>query len=204
MAKDRQVTVALSISNMGWLSKKEHTATPPTAPISGGNSSSIANPDTFGVHNAADRGLTATASKFDDEERIVGKYHLDLPPPYVSNGLEESRRCACEDQARVQRAALQKQPIVKGGLWPVGAPMMSLAEKAKFQTEVDVQDEAMEGEVDDNNNQLGGTLGRLNLLAKSQGSVVNQGERTVERLKQKSEAVHTQIDRNTHRLDKIK
>ncbi|KAK6339831.1 Protein transport protein S9 plasma membrane t-SNARE [Orbilia javanica] len=124
--------------------------------------------------------------------------------------IMERHRIAREERERVQAAGMQGQQQVKGGLRPMGAPAMaprqkmSLAEKAKFQFEADAEDDAMEEEIDDNLHQLGGAIGRLNLLAKTQNQVVQDQNKTIERLNQKSEAVHQQIDRNTHRINKIK
>ncbi|KAK6352235.1 Protein transport protein S9 plasma membrane t-SNARE [Orbilia blumenaviensis] len=124
--------------------------------------------------------------------------------------IMERHRVAREERERVQAAGMQGQQQVKGGLRPMGAPAMaprqkmSLAEKAKFQFEADAEDDAMEEEIDDNLHQLGGAIGRLNLLAKTQNQVVQDQNKTIERLNQKSESVHQQIDRNTHRINKIK
>ncbi|KAK6499021.1 Protein transport protein S9 plasma membrane t-SNARE [Arthrobotrys musiformis] len=125
--------------------------------------------------------------------------------------LMERHRVAREERERVQAAGMQGQQQVKTGLRPMGAPggmaprqKMSLAEKAKYQFEADAEDDAMEEEIDDNLHQLGGAIGRLNLLAKTQNQVVMDQNKTIDRLNQKSEAVHQQIDRNTHRLNQIK
>ncbi|RVD88818.1 uncharacterized protein DFL_002991 [Arthrobotrys flagrans] len=124
--------------------------------------------------------------------------------------IMERHRVAREERERVQAAGMQGQQQVKGGLRPMGAPAMaprqkmSLAEKAKYQFEADAEDDAMEEEIDDNLHQLGGAIGRLNLLAKTQNQVVQDQNKTIDRLNQKSESVHQQIDRNTHRINKIK
>ncbi|KAK6523508.1 Protein transport protein S9 plasma membrane t-SNARE [Arthrobotrys megalospora] len=124
--------------------------------------------------------------------------------------IMERHRVAREEREKIQSAGMQGQQAVKGGLRPMGAPAMaprqkmSLAEKAKYQFEADEEDDAMEEEIDDNLHQLGGAIGRLNLLAKTQNQVVQDQNKTIERLNQKSENVHQQIDRNTHRINKIK
>ncbi|KAF3174302.1 Protein transport protein S9 plasma membrane t-SNARE, variant 2 [Orbilia oligospora] len=124
--------------------------------------------------------------------------------------IMERHRVAREERERVQAAGMQGQQQVKSGLRPMGAPAMaprqkmSLADKAKYQFEADAEDDAMEEEIDDNLHQLGGAIGRLNLLAKTQNQVVQDQNKTIDRLNSKSESVHQQIDRNTHRINKIK
>ncbi|EPS45095.1 hypothetical protein H072_868 [Dactylellina haptotyla CBS 200.50] len=115
-----------------------------------------------------------------------------------------------DEREKTNASGFAGQQAIKGGLRPMGGGLggprqkMSLAEKAKFQFEADEEDDRMEDEIDDNLGQLGDAVGRLNMLAKTTNQVVNDQNKVIERLSQKTEKVDDQLTRNTHRMNNIK
>ena len=69
----------------------------------------------------------------------------------------------------------------------------SLAERAKFQFEADSEDDEMENEIDSNLNALGGAAARLNGLARATGKEVDEQNRHLERINQKSSKVDDEV-----------
>ncbi|KAL5048752.1 hypothetical protein BDW71DRAFT_177415 [Aspergillus fruticulosus] len=80
----------------------------------------------------------------------------------------------------------------------------SVTERAKYQFEADSEDEAMEDEIEQNLNLIGGAAGRLNLLAKATGRELDEQNRHLERIMGKSENVDDQLAMNRARLDRIR
>jgi len=79
----------------------------------------------------------------------------------------------------------------------------SLAERAKFQFEADSEDEEIESEIDSNLDALGSVAGRLNGLARATGKEVEEQNRHLERINQKSTKVDDEIALNRARLDRF-
>lgn len=79
----------------------------------------------------------------------------------------------------------------------------SLADRAKFQFEADSEDDELENEIDGNLDALGGVAGRLNGLARATGKEVEEQNRHLERINQKSTKVDDQIALNRARLDRF-
>jgi len=127
-----------------------------------------------------------------DEEKIMSRYQQQK-----------------DTRAATNASGFEGKQAMKG-LRPMGGPMgaprqkMSVAEKAKFQFEADEEDEAMEDEIDDNLHQLGGAIGRLNMLAKATGGEVDRQNDILKRLDKKTDVIDTQLQKNTHRMEKIK
>ena len=69
----------------------------------------------------------------------------------------------------------------------------SLAERAKFQFEADSEDDEMENEIDSNLDALGGAAARLNGLARATGKEVDEQNRHLERINQKSSKVDDEV-----------
>ena len=69
----------------------------------------------------------------------------------------------------------------------------SLAERAKFQFEADSEDDEMENEIDSNLDALGGAAARLNGLARATGKEVDEQNRHLERINQKSSRVDDEV-----------
>ncbi|KAJ5129788.1 uncharacterized protein N7515_005827 [Penicillium bovifimosum] len=79
----------------------------------------------------------------------------------------------------------------------------SVTERAKYQFEADSEDEAMEDEIEQNLDLLGGATGRLNGLAKATGKELDEQNRHLERIMGKSDYVDDQIAMNRAKLDRI-
>ncbi|KAF3923085.1 hypothetical protein ABW20_dc0106058 [Dactylellina cionopaga] len=123
--------------------------------------------------------------------------------------LMERHRTEKEERDRLMNERLAGQQAVAGGLRPMGGlgggmPKRSLAERAKFQFEADEEDDQMEDEIDDNLDQLGSAAGRLAALAKATGQVVDDQNKTIERLTKKGDKLDDKIHQNTYKLDQIK
>ncbi|KAJ5189133.1 hypothetical protein N7472_008147 [Penicillium cf. griseofulvum] len=80
----------------------------------------------------------------------------------------------------------------------------SITERAKYQFEADSEDEALEDEIEQNLNLLGGATGRLNGLAKATGKELDEQNRHLERIMGKSDFVDDQIAMNRAKLDRIR
>ncbi|KAL2830600.1 hypothetical protein BDW59DRAFT_158503 [Aspergillus cavernicola] len=80
----------------------------------------------------------------------------------------------------------------------------SVTERAKYQFEADSEDEGMEDEIDQNLNLMAGATGRLNLVAKATGRELDEQNRHLERIMNKSENVDDQLAMNRARLDRIR
>ncbi|OQD72876.1 hypothetical protein PENDEC_c018G03126 [Penicillium decumbens] len=79
----------------------------------------------------------------------------------------------------------------------------NVTERAKYQFEADSEDEAMEDEIEQNLDLLGGAAGRLNGLAKATGRELDEQNRHLERITGKSDFVDDQLAMNRARLDRI-
>ncbi|KAJ5384024.1 hypothetical protein N7517_001935 [Penicillium concentricum] len=79
----------------------------------------------------------------------------------------------------------------------------SVTERAKYQFEADSEDEALEDEIEQNLDLLGGATGRLNGLAKATGKELDEQNRHLERIMGKSDYVDDQIAMNRAKLDRI-
>ncbi|KAL4882651.1 hypothetical protein BJY04DRAFT_217144 [Aspergillus karnatakaensis] len=80
----------------------------------------------------------------------------------------------------------------------------SVTERAKYQFEADSEDDAMEDEIEQNLDLLSGATGRLNLLAKATGRELDEQNKHLERITNKSENVDEQLAMNRARLDRIR
>ncbi|PYI34299.1 hypothetical protein BP00DRAFT_390756 [Aspergillus indologenus CBS 114.80] len=80
----------------------------------------------------------------------------------------------------------------------------NVADRAKYQFEADSEDEAMENEIEQNLDLLGGAASRLNGLAKATGRELDEQNRHLERITGKSDFVDEQIAMNRAKLDRIR
>ncbi|RAL13797.1 putative plasma membrane SNARE protein (Sec9) [Aspergillus homomorphus CBS 101889] len=80
----------------------------------------------------------------------------------------------------------------------------NVADRAKYQFEADSEDEAMENEIEQNLDLLGGAASRLNGLAKATGKELDEQNRHLERITGKSDFVDEQIAMNRAKLDRIR
>lgn len=69
----------------------------------------------------------------------------------------------------------------------------NVTERAKYQFEADSEDEAMEGEIEQNLDLLGGAAGRLNGLAKATGRELDEQNRHLERITGKVSPIYLNI-----------
>lgn len=84
------------------------------------------------------------------------------------------------------------------------AAKKNLGERNKYQFEADSEDEAMEDEIDNNLDLLGGAAGRLNALGKAMGREVDEQNKHIDRIVEKADKVDDQIVMNRSRLDRIR
>ncbi|BFZ55069.1 Protein transport protein S9 plasma membrane t-SNARE [Savitreella phatthalungensis] len=80
---------------------------------------------------------------------------------------------------------------------------MGLAERSRFQFEADEEDDEVEGEIDDNLDQLAAVTGRLKGLAMATNDEVTRQNQLLGRLDRKGEQLETDIFMNTNRLKRI-
>ncbi|KAE8149759.1 hypothetical protein BDV25DRAFT_155695 [Aspergillus avenaceus] len=85
-----------------------------------------------------------------------------------------------------------------------GRNRTNVADRAKYQFEADSEDEAMEDEIEQNLDLLSGAAGRLNGLSKATGRELDEQNRHLERIMQKSDFVDDQIAMNRAKLDRIR
>lgn len=79
----------------------------------------------------------------------------------------------------------------------------TLAERAKYQFEADEEDEEMENEIDSNIDALHGAATRLNGLARATGKELDEQNRHLGRINNKSTTVDDQLTMNRARFDRI-
>ncbi|KAK5062493.1 hypothetical protein LTR84_004566 [Exophiala bonariae] len=79
----------------------------------------------------------------------------------------------------------------------------SLAERAKYQFEADSEDEGMENEIDRNLDDLSGAAKRLNLLARATGEEVEQQNKLIQRIAEKSDRFDDRLVFQTEKLKRI-
>ncbi|GME64678.1 Transporter sec9 [Neofusicoccum parvum] len=113
---------------------------------------------------------------------------------------EDTRQAAWESSQRAQQ--MQKGVDRAGG--PGGNKGASLAERSKYQFEADSEDDEMENEIDANLDALHGAAGRLKGLASAMGTEVDQQNKHIARITDKTDRVDDQIAMNRARLDRIK
>ncbi|ORY85624.1 hypothetical protein BCR37DRAFT_377316 [Protomyces lactucae-debilis] len=78
-----------------------------------------------------------------------------------------------------------------------------LAERSKYQFEADEEDDEIEGEIDDNLDDLAGVTGRLRSLAMATNEELTRQNTQLSRLDDKGSRLQTDIHLNTHRLKRI-
>lgn len=104
---------------------------------------------------------------------------------------DATRQAAFGTQQRMEGAFRELQPGDIG--YRAKQTKASLAERSKYQFEADSEDEEMENEIDSNLDALSGAAGRLNLLARATGQEVDEQNKHIDRIIQKSDRVDDQI-----------
>lgn len=152
------------------------------------------NKSMFAVHVA--NPFTSASRKAARDQDIMDKHRAEREQ------RDATRQAAFGTQQRMEGAFKDLQPGEPG--YRSRAPTKaSLAERAKYQFEADSEDDEMENEIDNNLDALHGAAGRLNLLARATGQEVDQQNKHIDRIIQKSDRVDDQIAMNRARLDRI-
>ncbi|MCJ1378181.1 Protein transport protein S9 plasma membrane t-SNARE [Xylographa soralifera] len=148
----------------------------------------------FAVHVA--NPFTANQRSARRDQDVIDR-HLD-----ERDAREATRRAAYQQNQRLQHnfSALAQPPTTTAGGPPRGR---NLADRAKYQFEADSEDDDMEDEIDQNLDLLGGAAARLNALARATGQEVDEQNRLLDRIADKSDRVDIGIASNRAKLDRI-
>jgi protein transport protein SEC9 len=138
----------------------------------------------FAVH--VSNPFTASSRRTGRDEEILNKHRQEREE------RDATRAAAFGTQQRMEGAFRELQPG-DAGYRPKQPNKASLAERAKYQFEADSEDEEMENEIDANLDALSGAAGRLNLLARATGAEVDEQNKHIDRIIQKSDRVDDQI-----------
>ncbi|KAJ5665824.1 uncharacterized protein N7477_008272 [Penicillium maclennaniae] len=151
------------------------------------------NKSMFAVHVA--NPFTSASRRRERDERILNT-HRD------ERDLRDGTRAeAHQTSARMERVF---RDIDRDAAKQGKGKKASVTERAKYQFEADSEDEAMEDEIEQNLDLLGGAAGRLNGLAKATGRELDEQNRHLERITGKSDFVDDQIAMNRAKLDRIR
>lgn len=131
----------------------------------------------FAVH--VNNPFTAKERRTRRDEQIMDRHHAER------EAREATREAAFRSTQRMNQnfKGLEDTP---------GGPQakQSLAERAKYQFEADSEDDAMEGEIDRNLDDLTGAARRLNLLARATGEEVEQQNQLIQNIAEKVSVSH--------------
>ncbi len=130
--------------------------------------------------------FTASSRRAQRDEDILNKHRQEREE------RDATRQAAFGTQQRMEGAFRELQPG-DPGYRPKPSTKASLAERAKYQFEADSEDDEMENEIDANLDALSGAAGRLNLLARATGQEVDEQNKHIDRIIQKSDKVDDQI-----------
>jgi hypothetical protein len=126
----------------------------------------------FAVH--VNNPFTANQRRTQRDEKIMDRHHAER------EAREATREAAFRSTQRMNQnfKGLEDAP---------GQPQgkQSLADRAKYQFEADSEDDAMEGEIDRNLDDLTGAAKRLNLLARATGEEVEQQNHLIQNIAEK-------------------
>ncbi|MCJ1291334.1 Protein transport protein S9 plasma membrane t-SNARE [Xylographa carneopallida] len=161
----------------------------------------------------------------EDKAAELKKLNRSMFAVHVANPFTAGQRAASRDQAVIdrhlderdareatRRAAYQQNQRLQHNFGALGQPGgtggtaqrgKNLADRAKYQFEADSEDDEMEDEIDRNLDLLGGAAGRLNALARATGQEVDEQNRLLDRIADKSDRVDIGIASNRAKLDRI-
>jgi len=142
------------------------------------------NKSMFAVH--VSNPFTATSRRAARDEDILNNHRQER------DERDATRQAAFGTQQRMEGAFRELRPG-DTGYQPKQPSKASLAERAKYQFEADSEDEEMENEIDANLDALSGAAGRLNLLARATSQEVDEQNKHIDRIIQKSDRVDDQI-----------
>jgi len=151
------------------------------------------NKSMFAVH--VSNPFTASSRRATRDQEIIEKHRQEREE------RDATRAAAFGTQQRMERAFKELQPGDVGYRAP--QTKASLAERSKYQFEADSEDDEMENEIDSNLDALGHAAGRLNALARATGKEVDEQNKHIDVIIQKSDRVDDQIAMNRARLDRI-
>merc|ERR1711977_540098 len=151
------------------------------------------NKSMFAVH--VSNPFTASSRRATRDQEIIEKHRQEREE------RDATRAAAFGTQQRMERALKELQPGDVGYRAP--QTKASLAERSKYQFEADSEDDEMENEIDSNLDALGHAAGRLNALARATGKEVDEQNKHIDVIIQKSDRVDDQIAMNRARLDRI-
>ncbi|KAJ6138945.1 hypothetical protein N7471_005431, partial [Penicillium samsonianum] len=151
------------------------------------------NKSMFAVHVA--NPFTASRRRRERDEKVLNTHREDRD---VRDGTRSEAHATNQRMDRVFRD-IERDAAKQGK-----GKKASVTERAKYQFEADSEDEAMEDEIEQNLDLLGGATGRLNGLAKATGKELDEQNRHLERIMGKSDFVDDQIAMNRAKLDRIR
>jgi hypothetical protein len=149
------------------------------------------NKSMFAVH--VSNPFTASSRRAARDDDILNKHRQEREE------RDATRQAAFGTQQRMEGAFRELQPG-DAGYRPKQPTKASLAERAKYQFEADSEDDEMENEIDSNLDALSGAAGRLNLLARATGQEVDEQNKHIDRIIQKSDRVDDQIAMSKYSL----
>ncbi|MCJ1227430.1 Protein transport protein S9 plasma membrane t-SNARE [Toensbergia leucococca] len=150
------------------------------------------NKSMFAVH--VSNPFTAAQRRQQRDDDVLDKHRNER------DQREATRKAGYDTDQRLQRTFKD----IERGSSGYGKPKeSSLAERAKYQFEADEEDDEMENEIDSNLDALSGVAARLNGLARATGKEVDEQNRHLERINDKSTSVDDQIAMNRARLDRF-
>ncbi|PSS23021.1 hypothetical protein M430DRAFT_16958 [Amorphotheca resinae ATCC 22711] len=144
----------------------------------------------FAVH--VSNPFTASSRRAERDQEIIEKHRAEREQ------RDATRQAAFGTQQRMERAFRDLRPGETSF-----RSKASLAERAKYQFEADSEDDEMENEIDHNLDALGHAAGRLNALARATGREVDEQNKHIDKIIEKSDRVDDQIAMNRARLDRI-
>ena len=128
------------------------------------------NKSMFAVHVA--NPFTASRRRRERDEKVLNTHREERD---IRDGTRSEAHSTNQRMDRVFRDIERENKPVKG-------KKASVTERAKYQFEADSEDEAMEDEIEQNLDLLGGATGRLNGLAKATGKELDEQNRHLERI----------------------
>ncbi|KAJ5513645.1 hypothetical protein N7463_003197 [Penicillium fimorum] len=151
------------------------------------------NKSMFAVHVA--NPFTASRRRRERDEKVLNTHRDDR------DTREGTRSEAHQTNQRMDRVF---RDIDRDAAKQGKGKKASVTERAKYQFEADSEDEALEDEIEQNLDLLGGATSRLNGLAKATGKELDEQNRHLERIMGKSDYVDDQIAMNRAKLDRIR
>ena len=144
----------------------------------------------FAVH--VNNPFTAKDRQAQRDERIMDRHRSEREQ------REATREAAFKSTQRMNQNFKGVEDTYAGS-----GKKTNLAERSKYQFEADSEDEAMENEIDRNLDDLSGAAKRLNLLARATGDEVEQQNKLIGQIAEKSDRVDERLVMQTEKLRRI-